>query len=204
MPIGAERGGKVAIRRGEGFLYSSFLLGTSAAVPVPIALGIADSVMFVTPRGVAGQGYVAALTDLETNMDNAGQLPNELGFSISQIGFIPNTRLPLRLVNRLAASGTLRLIMPEWEYNLGPAEMFPGGVGVQGVATGGGVELGSLGLPTRHSRMVLKDGLLLPGGKTFRFAYRVQTAYAIPAAEQIPLEQISIKLMLWGRWESRV
>lgn len=205
--VTSERSG--ILRAGDGYLYSTFRLFTSAAVPVDVVVAAtADNgnLMFATQRGATGQGFGAAiaLTALETNMDNAGKMPSELGYKINQMGFHTCGDVDVRAAMLIARFSTLRLVMPEYVYEFGPAELWPTGNGMQGFGAVGGGN-GSVGAPLPQATMRrFKKPLLLPADKTFSIGQIVVRAFTIPAAFQSASQPVDIRVALWGDWISKI
>ena len=196
-------------RQGWGFLYSAFRLYTSAAAPVAVTPIAQQYALFQSfdGDGTGSQGF-AGLQQcaLQTNMTRAGQMPNERGFVATRLGFFARPDVPVSAANKLSAWGVLHYFTPGWELDLGPAMLWPGGVGASGFSNVGGRELGSLGLASPSTMRKLEVPFKLKKGKTFNFQYRIYAGFlpTILPSEQIALQPVDIYIALWGRWDTSI
>ena len=74
---------KRIVRFGEQALWSSF------AYPDTTALASTSNRTFVTPRGSTGQGFAAALSRAETNMEEGGRIPGGYAYTVGAIALQP-------------------------------------------------------------------------------------------------------------------
>lgn len=112
---------------------------TGEAFPVTIAAG--DYLFFQNAVGqpAANNGFGAAIsvmTELETNMDVAGQIAQGKNFVFNQIGISFNADCSTANAAVLMESGALRFEKQGGQYTLrhGPVRQWPGGTGLAGYA----------------------------------------------------------------------
>lgn len=192
-------------RKGEGYLYSAFLLHTSAATPVDVAIAVGDRTLFSTARGGTGQGFgTTALTELETNVENAGRIPDEMSFKARNMGFLPEPLARGSQQLRIARQGVIKIDKPEYKYTYGPAFLWPCPVGIAGHATTAGIEFGGLGGANPTGMRRLSNSIKLGAGQSVKMIYSVPTAYTILAAEQTASQQVVIYIVFYGLWISKV
>lgn len=154
------RGG---IRREVGYLYSAYLMPTS--------LTAGTRTTFQTQVGATGQGSSNALTYVETNLENAGRIPDSTSWVITDLGIGFNTSTALADIKKIVDNSYVQLNKPGYQRVLGAMMFWPGGWGLNGsVATTENnvvYQTWSNGQPAVFARRKLAEPIILNKGTTF-------------------------------------
>jgi hypothetical protein len=197
--------GKAPTRLEENYLYDSrgFTLGAIAA---------GDFRFFANPIGAPGaaNGFAAAgfvLTDLETNLDTASQVPQGKNFVFKQIGISFNAEILTGDVAQLMDAGSLRYTKQGDQYTLrhGPVRLWPGGTGVEGYSAttvaATTIAAAHNGVASSNAARMLKVARVIREKETFSYLYSVpratRQAGAAPAAWAL-VGNCVMTVWLWG------
>lgn len=145
-----QRGSRMLARGGSGAkerLEQNYLFDTrrfpifAAGEAFPVTIAAQDYLFFQNAVGqpAINNGFGTALTtmtELETNMDVAGQIAQGKNFVMHQIGVSFNADIISDDAATLMESGALRFEKQGGQYTLrhGPVRQWPGGTGVAGFA----------------------------------------------------------------------
>uniref|UniRef100_A0A6M3L266 Uncharacterized protein n=1 Tax=viral metagenome TaxID=1070528 RepID=A0A6M3L266_9ZZZZ len=154
--------------------------------PQAAGLPFNDFPVFLTPVGVAGQGYAIPLSELQTNIRVSGMLPGGVSWIIDALGvdLVPGNN-PVDNVTFLRNTW-VDFIRGQSRQTLGPARFFPGGSGIAGVAstTLPMTDLRELsnGAPSYAAMRRLTVPIELPPQEQFSFEFRIRghNAAALP------------------------
>jgi hypothetical protein len=196
--------GRAPTRLEENYLYDSrgFTLG---AIPA------GDFRFFANPIGAPGaaNGFAAVgfvLTDLETNLDTASQVPQGKSFVFKQIGISFNAEILSGDITQLMDAGSLRYTKQGDQYTLrhGPVRLWPGGTGAEGYAAagaGGAIQSAHNGVADSRAPRALKVARVIKEKETFSYLYSVpratRQAGAAPAAWALTGNAV-MTVWLWG------
>jgi hypothetical protein len=197
-------GGK---RLEENYLYASrrFPLAANNVVPGAPNIAAQDYIFFATAKGQQGQaeGFPAGfqLTDLETNLDIAGQVPQGKDFVLHQIGLSFNARALTGDITQLLDLGALRFDKGGGQFTLfhGPARMWPGGTGVSGFSTNNITEAAHNGVSDIRAVRSLRVPRVLKAGEQFRYVLSIpRNTHANDGANSALVQFVIMTLWLWG------
>ncbi len=200
-------------RAGEGPLYSAFRLYTTAGVPAAVIVAAQDARMFTTKVGAEGQNWGAGnpLSYNETNMENAGRIPDEQSFRIREIGVAIYSGVGLAAAQdsttavipdnaqvALLMATHLRIDTPQWKQVFGPVWFWPAGVGPDesGLAWNG--------QRTLTAARKLRRKVLLKAGQTLAWIATFPRATTVAAADQVANQAVAIMIRMYGSWEEKV
>lgn len=135
--LASSRGAKARLE--ENYLYDSRLFGPTATT---VNLIPGEYLFFQNAVGqpATNNGFVAAacpqMTEVETNMDVAGQIAQGKNFVFNQIGVSFNSDIATPDCQIMMESGALRFEKQGGQFTLrhGPIRLWPGGTGVAGYA----------------------------------------------------------------------
>lgn len=189
-------------RVGDGYLYSTYLYGTSAAAPAAISINASGEgfAFFSTQIGAVGQGFAANMSPLETNLKNAGKVPGEQAFRMDAIGFGGRGDLDVRLTKTVEAFGYLKFLTPAFDWTMGPAELWPLGLNPGGFGALGGGNPQEPGPGPVQAMRKMSVPIILPPNATFSVNYLTPAAFNIAAIYQQPSQAIQFRIAMWGRW----
>lgn len=113
----------------------------------PVALAAGEYLFFGSAVGqpAANNGFnpavVAVMSDVETNMDTASQIPQGKDYVLTQIGVSFNTDITVPDLAVLLESGALRFEKQGGQFQLkhGPTKMWPSGMGINSSAAHNGI-----------------------------------------------------------------
>jgi len=113
----------------------------------PVALAAGEYLFFGSAVGqpAANNGFapavVAVMSDIETNMDVASQIPQGKDYVLTQIGVSFNTDITSVDLATLLEMGALRFEKQGGQFSLkhGPVKMWPGGFGIDSTASHNGI-----------------------------------------------------------------
>ena len=211
--------GRSSVRRAapkrleENYLYSSkrFPSATTNTLPVAPNLNVTDNLFFTTARGQRGDsdGYPSGFieTDLQTNMDQASVVPQGKNFVFHQIGISFNAEAKVSDVAILLDSGTLRFIKQGGQFSLihGPARLWPGGTGVGGLSTNGGVEAAGNGIADIRAVRNLRVPRVIRQNEQFSYSYSVPSAVRSTDGSNLNLSAFTIMtIWLWGGQQDNI
>lgn len=118
---------------------------------------------------------VTIMTDLETNMDVAGQIAQGKNFVFNQIGVSFNADILTGDCATLMEAGALRFEKQGGQYTLrhGPIRFWPGGMGVNGYSTATGVTGAANGLADLRVARKLAIPRVIREKESFNYKYVV-------------------------------
>lgn len=189
-------------RVGDGYLYSTYRFGTSAATPANITLNASGEgfQFFATQIGAVGQGFASNITPLETNLKNAGKVPGEQAYRMEAIGFGGCGDLDVRLTKTVERFGYLKFTTPAYDWLMGPAEMFPLGLNAGGFGNIGGGNPQEAGPGPVQAMRKMSVPIILPPNATFGVTYQNPSSVTLAALYQQPSQNIDFRVAMWGRW----
>jgi len=193
-------------RVGDGYLYSTYRFATSASPPVPVVISAnAEGLtFFATQQGGTGQGFAAPLTLLETNIKNAGKIPGEQAYRMESIGFGGTGDLSVTLTKTVERFGYLKFNTPQFDWVMGPAEMWPLGLNPGGVGGGAGVTAQEAGPGPAQAMRKMSVPIILPPDATFNVSYVVPVAFTLATVYQQAGQNVDFRVAMWGRWITEV
>lgn len=187
----ASAGQGARARLEENYLYDSRRFPTFVAgEALPVALAAGEYLFFGSALGqpAANNGFspatVAVMSDVETNMDTASQIPQGKDYVLTQIGVSFNVDITTADATVLCESGAIRFEKQGGQYTLkhGRPNMWPGGMGLGGAVTtavGGApltVNARSNGDPDIRAVRKLAVPRVLRQKETFAYKYIVPRA----------------------------
>ena len=207
--VKGRRGRDVAVasskaprRVGDGYLYSTYRFGTSAATPAAISINASGEgfAFFSTQIGAVGQGFSGNLSPLDTNLKNAGKVPGEQAFRMDAIGFGGAGDLDVRLTKTAERFGYLKFLTPAFDWLMGPAELWPLGINPGGFGSIGAGNAQEPGPGPAQAMRKMNVPIILPPNATFSVNYLTPTAYNLAAVYQNASQAIDFRVAMWGRW----
>jgi hypothetical protein len=113
----------------------------------PVALAAGEYLFFGSAVGqpAANNGFapavVSVMSDIETNMDTASQIPQGKDYVLTQIGVSFNADITSVDLSTLLEMGALRFEKQGGQFALkhGPTKMWPGGMGISSTASHNGI-----------------------------------------------------------------
>lgn len=189
-------------RVGDGYLYSTYRFGTSAATPAAININANGEgfQFFSTAIGAVGQGFATNLTPLETNLQNAGKVPGEQAFRMESIGFGGAGDLDVRLTKTVERFGYLKFKTPAYDWTMGRAEFFPLGMNAGGFGTPGGGNAQEAGPGPAQAMRKMSVPIILPPNATFGVTYQTPAQFTLATLYQQASQNIDFTVAMWGRW----
>ncbi len=187
VSLHAAGAAKPARRLEENYLYATRRFPNFAAGETTLTLGVQDYRFFATPIGgnavdVGFPALVGNLTELETNIDTAGQVPYGKNFVLRELGVSFNADATTADVGTLMEAGALRFTKQGDQYSLrhGPVRMWPGGTGISGFAASSVYTTASVRIEAAHNgsadvRAVrrLKVARVIRSKEVFAYIYTV-------------------------------
>ena len=191
--------------------FPSFVTGE--AFPVTLAAG--EYLFFGSAIGqpAANNGFapivVPVMTDTETNMDTASQIPQGKDYVMTQLGVSFNADITPADAATLMESGAIRFSKQGGQYTLkhGPPRLWPGGTGLSGfisqdaIAAPSTLQFGSNGSPDIRAVRRLAVPRILEQKDTFSYLYVVPRNFRNISGATDP-NQLSagciMTIWLWG------
>lgn len=168
------------LRLEEGYLYATRFYGAGALVP-----GEQNNLFFSAQIGapatiVGYAGAVGNLTMRETNLTEAGRVPNSRNMVLDEMGIVyTNTGGVLGDIHQLYEAASLTyLLQPEGtRIQFGPSRLWTGGAGLTGFTANTNVAARELaaaaGVPSPKDVRRFHVPRILEGGKNFAFAFDI-------------------------------
>lgn len=121
---------------------------------------------------------VTVMTDLETNMDVAGQIAQGKNFVFNSLGVSFNSDILVDDCETLMEAGSLRFEKQGGQYALkhGPIRMWPGSTGVSGFSTDTGVTAASNGVADLRASRKLAIPRVIREKESFNYKYVIPRA----------------------------
>jgi hypothetical protein len=200
----------------ENYLFDTRRFPTFVAGEAfPVTLAAGEYLFFQNAVGqpATNNGFGAAITvmtELETNMDVAGQIAQGKNFVFNQIGISFNADASTANCGVLMESGALRFEKQGGQYTLrhGPVRLWPGGTGIAGYAatTVAATTLDSAHNGTADIRSARKLAIprVIREKESFAYKYIVprtvrNTSGAAPGTNaQITVGAVLMTVWLWG------
>lgn len=190
-------------RVGDGYLYSTYRFGTSAATPAALTVNASGEgfTFFSAQIGATGQGFgTTPLTPLETNLKNAGKVPGEQAYRMEAIGFGGCGDLDVRLTKTVERFGYLKFTTPAYDWLMGPAELFPLGLTPGGFGSAGGGNAQEAGPGIAQAMRKMSVPIILPPNATFGVTFQTPVQITLASLYQQPSQNIDFRAAMWGRW----
>lgn len=212
---------RAPVRAGEGYLYSAAQVLLSAAAPANIDVGAggtgvagSETRLFSVAQGGEGQNFNAGipLRNSETNLKNAGRIPDEQSFRMRSVGFFFYAHMGGVLADQTSATavvtdnaqaallktGAWEFDSPQWKYTWGPSDFWPAGIGIEESGIAGN------GQRTVTARIKLRRAVILRAGQTFAMIWRIERTTRIALADQVANQRIAVMSFLYGDWLEKV
>jgi hypothetical protein len=170
--------------------------------------------LFAVAQGGEGQGFPAGvpLRISETNLKNAGRIPDEQSFRMRTLGFAFYAHMGGVLADQTSATavvsdnaqaallktGGWEFDSPQWKYTFGPSDFWPAGYGIEESGIAGN------GQRTTTARVKLRRPVILRAGQTFSVLWKIERTTRIAAADQVANQRIAVMCTLYGDWLEKV
>jgi hypothetical protein len=182
----------------------------------PVALAPGEYLYFGSAVGqpAANNGFspvtVPVMSDLETNMDTASQIPQGKDYVLTQLGISFNVDITTANASVMIESGAIRFEKQGGQYTLkhGRPNMWPGGTGLGGnvtTAAGGApltIDARSNGAPDIRAVRKMAVPRVIRQKETFAYKYVVPRAnrniLGAAAANNLTTTGIIMTIWLWG------
>jgi len=179
-------------------------LYSAALFPATVPVGT-ERTFFTAGVGATGQGFAAALTERETNLDTSGKLPDEQVFLVNKIGvkidqtpWLKDTDGDLLVLPTLMADflshAVLSYEQPGYKHTYGCVWEFPAGGGQAGYSVVTNNSVVNNGAPTVDSMYHLQLPILILGGASFKFLINMLGADGFAAMANVTAFTVWIQL----------
>ena len=189
----------------ENYLFDTrrFASGAQAA---------GENIFFGNAIGLpaSNNGFAAGMvmTDVETNMDTAGQIPQGKNFVLVQIGISFNAAALNTDIGLLLEGGALRFEKQGGQFTLkhGPGVLWPGGTGIGGWAGATNIGNSFNGTADMRSARKLNVPRVLKSKETFNYKYVLPRAVSnLDNSTAISLTSNTLmRIWLWGGQEDAI
>lgn len=213
----AAAGGGARARLEENYLFDTRRFPTFVAGEAfPVQLAAGEYLFFGGAVGqpAANNGFspvsVAVMSDVETNMDTASQIPQGKDFVLTQLGISFNVDITTGNAAVMLESGAIRFEKQGGQYTLkhGRPNMWPGGMGLGGAvatAVGGApltIDARANGSPDIRAVRKLAVPRVIRQKETFAYKYIVprltRNNQGAVVANTIATPGIIMTIWLWG------
>lgn len=206
---------KNLFRYGEQALWSSYLLSTAAG-----AIANSSYRLFATQIGQVGSGFTNALSIAETNLKEAGRIPNAIAFDVyglacqilessstADAGVLNNQvngTVTLGHQVNIINNGVLSWDFTQTQVDIAPVHLIGqggGAFGAESVSSGttGNVNAGNMNSGPGSIWLYRAHPVALPGGSTFAILLRFGSRAATVATSSVV-----VKVVLFGFYKNAI
>lgn len=196
---------KVPRRDEENYLFSTRRFPSSTVVnPGPGGIAAGDFLFFNVGIGQDGStaGFPAGFSysELETNLQTPSQIPQGQAFRMKQLGISFNAEAALTDIQQVVDAGSIILTKQaaQWTMRHGPAQFWPGGMGVVANSQVQGSQSAHNGIGDWKSARYLKIPRDIHNLENFNYIYRVPRPARATDGVAWSVNPLEMRIWLWG------
>lgn len=202
---------RVPRRDEENYLFSTRRFPQSTvANPGPLGIAAGDYLFFNV--GIGQDGSTAGFpngfnySELETNLQTASQIPQGQAFRMKQLGISFNSEAQVNDVQQLCDAGSILLTKQagQWTMRHGPAQFWPGGMGVVTSSQVQGAQSTHNGIADWKAARYLKIPRDIHNLENFNYTYRVPRPTRATDGTLWSVNPTEMRIWLWGLQVDRI
>jgi len=202
---------RIPRRDEENYLFSTRRFPSSTVVaPPPGGIAAGDFLFFNVGIGQDGAtaGFPAGFnySELETNLQTASQVPQGQAFRMKQLGISFNAEAQVTDLQQLCDAGSIVLTKQagQWTMRHGPAQFWPGGMGVVMASQNQGANSAHNGIADWKSARYLKIPRDIHNLENFNYIYRVPRPTRATDGTLWSVNATEMRIWLWGLQVDRI
>jgi hypothetical protein len=208
---GGHKKERVPRRDEENYLFSTRRFPVSAVVnPGPGGIAGGDYLFFNV--GIGGDSTSAGFptgfnySELETNLQTASVIPQGQAFRMKQLGISFNAEALASDIQQVVDAGSILLTKQagQWSMRHGPAQFWPGGMGVVMASQNQGVNSAHNGIADWKSARYLKIPRDIHNLENFNYTYKVPRSTRATDGTLWSVNPIEMRIWLWGLQVDRI